>query len=32
MKNFNLNSFDFDCDGVISREDIRLILTYVPFG
>jgi Ca2+-binding EF-hand superfamily protein len=24
------NIFDFDCDGKISAEDVRLVLSYIP--
>ena len=23
--------YDFDCDGRISMEDVRLVLSYIPF-
>ena len=28
---FTFNMYDFDNDGLISAEDIRIIMSYMPF-
>jgi Ca2+-binding EF-hand superfamily protein len=29
---FTFNMFDFDNDGFISPEDVRIIMSYMPFN
>ena len=32
MERFIFNLYDFDKDGLISKEDVRVVLSYVPLN
>ena len=32
MEKFIFNLYDFDKDGLISKEDVRVVLSYIPLN
>lgn len=32
IERFIFNLYDFDKDGLISREDVRVVLSYIPLN